>query len=107
MELRADIDEADADADLERSARLRLEYDVIVETLTRMLRPTGQSRDFAGPAERARTAVQKALRRTIDHIGKEAPMLADGLRRSVRTGLVCRFDPVEGIPATWDVTPRN
>ncbi len=102
-ELRADIDEADADADLERAARLRLELDALVEELTKMLRPGGRSRSFAGPAERARTAVQKALRRAIDRISPEAPVLADQLRKSVRTGTSCRYDPVEGAPARWQV----
>lgn len=100
-ELRADIDEADADADLEKAARLRLELDALTDELTRMLRPGGRSRAFAGGQERARTAVQKAIRRAIDRIGVEAPDLADGLRRAIRTGTHCSFDPAAGVPSRW------
>jgi hypothetical protein len=102
-ELRAEIDEADADADIERSARLRIELDALTDELTKMLRPGGRSRAFAGSQERARTAVQKAIRRAIDRIAAEAPDLADGLRRSVRTGTHCSFEPEAGVPSHWTV----
>jgi tetratricopeptide (TPR) repeat protein len=102
-ELRADIDAADDAADLERVTRLRLELDSVLGELRRQVRPDGRSREFAGQAELARTAVQKALRRALLRIEADAPDLADALRRSIRTGTVCRYDPVDGVPARWDV----
>jgi tetratricopeptide (TPR) repeat protein len=102
-ELRAGIDQADADADLERAAALRVELDTVIDELRRTLRPGGRSREFAGADERARTSVQKAIRRTIDRVAVDAPALADGLRRSIRTGGDCVFEPVEGLPSTWVV----
>jgi hypothetical protein len=53
----------------------------------------GRSRTFVDDAERARTAVAKAIRRAIDRVGRTEPALADRLRDQVRTGLVCCFIP--------------
>jgi hypothetical protein len=105
VDLRARIDEADADADLERAASLRVELEAVIDELRRTLRPGGRSREFAGADERARTSVQKAIRRTIDRLAGDAPTLADGLRRAIRTGGDCVFEPVDGMPSRWIVTP--
>ena len=101
-ELRREIDEADAYADIERAAARRAEFDALLEELTRVVRPGGRSRAFTGADERARTSVQKALRRAIAAIGAGAPKLADALTRSIQTGSVCRFVPVD-LPECWHV----
>jgi hypothetical protein len=103
-ELRAGIDEADADADLARAAMLRIEFDAVIDELRRTLRPGGRSRAFAGADERARTSVQKAIRRTLDRLAADAPQLAGGLRRAIRTGTDCVFEPVDGVPSRWVVS---
>jgi hypothetical protein len=63
----------------------------------------GRARTFADGRERARTAVQKAIRRAVARIGESTPVLGELLAASVQTGLVCRFDPVEGLPREWQV----
>ena len=105
-ELRAGIDEADADADLERAAGLRIELDALMDELRRVLRPGGRSRAFAGSDERARTSVQKAIRRTLDRLAVDAPHAAEGLRRTIRTGTDCVFEPDDEvtIPSVWVVS---
>jgi tetratricopeptide (TPR) repeat protein len=105
VDLRARIDEADFDGDLERAAALRVELEAVIDELRRTLRPGGRSREFAGADERARTSVQKAIRRAIDRLAGDAPTLADGLRRSIRTGGDCVFEPVEGVASQWIVEP--
>jgi hypothetical protein len=47
--------------------------------------------------------VQKAIRRAVARIGESTPVLGELLAASVQTGLVCRFDPVEGLPREWQV----
>jgi hypothetical protein len=106
-DLRREIDEADADANIERAAALRSELDALMEELMRVVRPGGRSRTFAGGDERARTSVQKALRRAIASVAVEAPHLADGLTQAIRTGTACRFAPVEGVPERWRVEIDN
>ena len=91
--MRRDLESADADADIERAARLRLELDQLVEHVEASMGLAGRSRTFVDTSERARTAVQKAIRRAIDRINLSAPMLGDMLSRCIRTGTSCRYSP--------------
>ena len=102
-QLRADLDSADAAGDAERAARAQDEMDRLVAELSAAHGLAGRARTFADERERARTAVQKAIRRAIARIGEAAPDLAGQLTAGVQTGLVCRFDPTGGLPARWDV----
>lgn len=89
----AEIDEADADADLGRVEGLRLEKDALTAELTGSLGLGGRVRDFASPTERARTSVRKALKRALDAIADADPVLGGELRDSVSTGTTCRYTP--------------
>lgn len=53
----------------------------------------GRARRFAGPAERARTAVQRRIRNASQRIGRAQPGLQRHLDRHVRTGLWCVYSP--------------
>jgi tetratricopeptide (TPR) repeat protein len=103
VEIESELDDADRAADIERSSRLRAELDALLEELERMVRPGGRSRTFVNADERARTSVQKALRRALAGIATSAPHLADGLQQSIHTGTTCRFDPVPTVPTRWNV----
>src|SRR5207249_3436029 len=85
-ELRSDIDEADEAADVERASRLRLELDQLVTHLEGQMRLGHRSRQFADNGERARTAVQKAIRRAIERIRAGAPCAGERLAVMVHTG---------------------
>jgi hypothetical protein len=104
-ELQRRIDLADDHGDTALSQQLCEELDRIKVELSRNLGLGGGSREFATPTERARTSVQKAIRRALDSIAEQAPELASELRRSIHTGTYCRFQPVEGLPSNW-VTSR-
>jgi hypothetical protein len=107
-QLRTELDAAEANGEVERAAVYRAEIDQLVDHVESQLGLAGRSRRFADARERARTAVQKAIRRAIHRIGQTAPTLAEGLASSVRTGSVCRYEPVDDMPATWTVTgPRS
>jgi tetratricopeptide (TPR) repeat protein len=101
--IEGELDDADRAADVDRSARLRAELDALLDEVQRVVRPGGLSRSFVDTAERARTSVQKAVRRALASLGTDAPRLADGLSRSIRTGTTCRFDPAPEIPSRWDI----
>jgi tetratricopeptide (TPR) repeat protein len=92
-QLRRELDESDADADVERSGRLRVELDQLVEHVEASMGLGTRSRTFVDSSERARTAVQKAIRRAIDRIKLPAPRLGDLLSRCIRTGTWCRYEP--------------
>ena len=106
-ELRRELDEADADADIERSGRLRVELDQLVEHVEASMGLGTRSRTFVDTSERARTAVQKAIRRAIDRVKLPAPKLGDGLARTVRTGTFCRYEPDDDRAPWLVVGPNN
>jgi hypothetical protein len=91
--LDAELSEADTNHDLGRLARLRAERDWLLDELRRAAGLGGRTRSFTDEAERARTAVAKAIRRAIDRVGRVEPALANRLRAQVHTGVVCRFTP--------------
>lgn len=100
-ELEDDLAEAERHADGERAARARVELDAVVDELARATNRFGRARSFSSSAERARTAVQKAVRRTLDHIENEDPALGAALRASVRTGRTCCYEPTPAAPTRW------
>src|SRR5262249_52983956 len=61
-ELEDELAEAEAHADSERAALARIELDALVDELARTTNLRGRSRTFRSSNERARTAVQKAVR---------------------------------------------
>jgi hypothetical protein len=103
-ELETAVDDATADNDIERASQARDELDHLLDHIRKSVDGTGRSRVFADSVEFARTSTQKALRRALSQIAAQAPELAEELRKSLRTGAMCRFDPGPAIPSTWTVT---
>ena len=91
--------EADAAADIERSARITAERDALVEALTQAYGLGGRVRRPGSAAERARTAVTARIKDAIRRIGEVHPDLGRHLGHSVRTGTFCVYDPDQ--PARW------
>jgi len=85
--------EADAAADIERSARIAAERDALVEALTQAYGLGGRARRPGSAAERARTAVTARIKDAIRRVGEVHPELGRHLARSVRTGTFCVYDP--------------
>ena len=92
---------------MERAAQARAELDAVIDELTRTTNRFGKTRLFASSNERARTAVQKAVRRTLDHIERVDPELGAALRVSVQTGRSCCYQPSAGAPARWEQTATD
>jgi tetratricopeptide (TPR) repeat protein len=90
-ELRAEIADADDDGDPERAARARLELDWLVDELSRITGLAGRARSFDDSAERARTSVQKAIKRALARISEADPFVGAAIRRRVVTGGRCVF----------------
>lgn len=104
-ELEDEVAEAERFADTERAARARVELDALVDELSRSTNVFGRSRSFSSSAERARTAVRKAVRRALDQIEAADPVLGAALGRSVRTGRTCCYEPGPGAPRRWIERP--
>ena len=101
LALRVEIDRADARGDSRRSNRLAEEFDQITRELSNVFGFGNVSRQFATPTERARTSVQKAIRRALTRVGEQAPDVANKLGRAIHTGAYCRFEPADDLPSKW------
>ena len=74
-ELRHELDDAEACADLERAARARIELDTLLDELRRASGLGGRARSFSDDAERARVSVHKAIKRALRMIAEVDPEL--------------------------------
>jgi len=92
-QLLRELDDARSDDDLNRVERLENEVDALLDELGQGTGLGGRARAFTGPAERARTAVRKAIKRAIDTIETADADLARELRATVSTGYSCRYEP--------------
>jgi hypothetical protein len=92
-ELSHEIDEYQARGDGERAARARVERDWIVNELSAATGIGGVARNFPDNAERARTAVGKAIRRAIARVVAADTRIGDHLQQHVRTGVLCSYRP--------------
>jgi hypothetical protein len=98
-ELAGEIDEADATGDAERSTRLLIERDALVEQLSAAYGLGRRPRRAGDPAERARTAVTGRIHAAISRIEELHPDLGHHLKRSVQTGRLCVYEPES--PVDW------
>jgi tetratricopeptide (TPR) repeat protein len=91
-ELRAELEDAEANRDLGRAERARREIDTLEGALAAAYGLGGRVTPEGSAAERARVSVTKAIRQAIEHIDEAHPGLGARLRQSVRTG---RFFAIE------------
>jgi len=106
-ELAERLDEAEARHDRASVASLQAELDALVDHVEAATGIAGRPRAFRSPAELARTAVRKAIKRAIDRIGAAEPVLADHLRAHVSTGYTCLYTADARRPIRWSTTARG
>ena len=90
-DLRSEVDDAEACADLERASQARVELDRFVEELARCTGLAGRVRSFPHDAERARVSVRKAIKRAIRAITEIDYALGREIGARVVTGTTCVF----------------
>jgi hypothetical protein len=98
-DLEEEIAEADSNNDPERASTAREERELLLGELGAAVGLGGHARRMLDPAERARKAVTGRIRDAISHIETAHPQLGRHLRRSIRTGSFCVYDPPE--PTNW------
>jgi hypothetical protein len=99
-DLAAEEDDADTTGDSARSARARQEREAIADQLAADLGIGGAARTTPDWVERARKAVRRRIDASLKRIEVEHPAAGRHLRRSVRTGAFCAYDPAE--PVHWE-----
>jgi hypothetical protein len=93
-DLREELDEAEARADLGRAGRARAEIEALTAELARGIGLGGKPRRAGSAAERARIAVQRRIRDAIKKIAEQAPRLGSYLDAAVKTGTYCSYRPL-------------
>jgi hypothetical protein len=102
LELQAEVDDADAAHDTVRGERAHAEMDALLRELKRTVGLAGRDRPTGSGAERARVNVTRSLRRAIDAIADQAPLLGEHLDEAVRTGGHCIYLPAPA-DLSWTV----
>lgn len=100
-ELDADIDEADRVGDADAAARAVAEREFLIAELGAAYGLGGRARRTNDDAERARSTVTWRIRDAIKRIEAAHPALGAHLRRSVRTGTFCSYDPEHAVD--WEL----
>ncbi len=98
-ELDEDLAEAEANHDLERLARARLERELLAEELAGAVGLGGRSRLLGGGGERARKAVTARMRNTLRRIEERHAELGAHLAEAITTGTSCSYSPSQ--PVEW------
>lgn len=101
VDLRDELEEAEADADMARAGAARAEMDAIASELATALGLGGRARAGTEPAERARKAVTQRIRNSLKRLAVLHPELAAHLDRSIRTGRFCAYRPER--PIEWSL----
>jgi hypothetical protein len=102
-ELHGELETAEAHRDVGRIAGLRTEIDWLETVVVQASGLGGRARRTGSAAERARTAVTKALKAAIDRITTASPAVGHHVARSVRTGTLCRYEPDPTQSISWDL----
>jgi tetratricopeptide (TPR) repeat protein len=94
--LRADAADALAEGRLEEAEACQVELDLLVAQLAQAFGLGGRSRVAGSAAERARLNVTRAVRAALAKLIDALPEAGATLDRSVRTGLYCAYEPLDG-----------
>jgi tetratricopeptide (TPR) repeat protein len=100
-EMDEDLAQALAIGETARAAQAEAERDILVRELSRAVGLGGRSRRAGSAAERARSAVTRALRHALVRIRNHDRPLADYLDRTIRTGVYCVYLPDPRSPINW------
>lgn len=100
-ELEEDLEEAEANNDLERAGRMREELWFITAELRKATGLGGQPRKIAAESERARVSVTRAVRLAIEKIAQENKALGRHLEATISTGTFVSYTPDPRVPVEW------
>lgn len=103
-DLRETIADAETHGQPARAERARRELEALSSELSRAFGLGGRARASGSSAERARMRVTVAIKRALAAIEKVHPRAAAHLKRAVRTGVVCAYDPDPRQKISWVVT---
>ena len=97
-----ELAQADARNDIERSARLAVERESLIDELARATGLHGRRRRLGDFRRAARTTVTARIRDAIGRIERVHPELGRHLRTSIFTGAYCAYRPSETV--RWQIS---
>jgi tetratricopeptide (TPR) repeat protein len=100
-ELTEELAEAEAFGDHVRAEKARHEFETLTDQLAAAVGVSGRDRQAGAHAERARTAVTKAIRAVITHITTHDSILGGHLNQAIKTGTYCTYTPDPTAPLHW------
>lgn len=100
-ELTSELDDADANHDLGRRELLLKEREQLLAELSGAFSSSGRPRPYRSDAERARISVRNRITSALQRLANSNPPCATFLRHSIKTGMLCVYDPSE--PTTWQL----
>jgi len=101
QDLREGLDQAERFNDPERAARVQDELNSIAEQLAAAVGLGGRDRKTGSEAERARSAVTKRIKESINKIAEVIPALGRHLAVRIKTGYFCSYNPHPDRPIAW------
>jgi tetratricopeptide (TPR) repeat protein len=99
--LDSELAAADRTGDSVSAERIHNERQALAGELHRATGLAGRPRRASADAERARVNVTRTLRTALDRIARVAPIAGAHLNSSIRTGIMCRYQPTPGRPDSW------
>lgn len=103
QELEQDLEEAEANNDLEHAGRMREELWFLTAELRKATGLGGQPRKIAAESERARVSVTRAVRLAIEKIAQENKALGRHLEATISTGTFVSYTPDPRVPVDWQL----
>jgi len=100
-ELRQDLNEAERFSDSQRKTEAQNELQAISDQLAEAVGLGGRDRKTSSDAERARSAMTKCIRKSIQRIADVIPSLGYHLATSIKTGYFCSYNPHLERPINW------
>jgi tetratricopeptide (TPR) repeat protein len=102
-DLRDDLEEAERFNDPHRAERARVEIELLAGELSHVVGLAGRDRPNTAAVERARINVGRAVSHALKKIAEGSPLASEHLQASVRTGVLCAYEPRVSIE--WSLTP--
>jgi len=99
VDLRAELEDAQAANDPERAARASADMDFLERELAAAFGLGARARKAGDPGERARKAVAERIRAAVARVLEAHPALGRHLENSIRTGTFCSYQPEA--PVVW------
>jgi non-specific serine/threonine protein kinase len=100
-DLRIDLEEAERFNNAARAERARNEMATVATQLASAVGLGGRDRKTCSDAERARSAVTKRIKDSINRISEVVPSLRRHLAVRVKTGYFCSYNPHPERPVAW------